>query len=176
MGHSITALIVAEPFDEAAAREWDVAGAPLGHGSPSAPGSQSARGSQSVHGLRLVHITAAYAAYQQDQRGGTTLDVPEDFPPTFPREGVLADLAAAVTGRNPATFALIMTNFFGGAGNQWAIAYVDGQRVPEVRDVNAALRTLGVHADNGMDEWDTVGLANHRHTPESRDRYWDLAP
>ncbi|SDT34152.1 hypothetical protein [Actinoplanes derwentensis] len=157
MGHSITALIVAEQFDEAAATEWDVAGTPIGQG------------------LRLIHINAAYAAYQQHQRGaGTILGAPDDFDSRFPREGVLADLAAAVTTRTPPTFALIMTDYFGGEGRQWATAWIDGGRVPEVRDINGALQVLGVHATKGMDEFDTVGLSRHRSTPDALERYWDL--
>lgn len=89
MGHAITALIVHGPADQAAAREWDVAAAPIGHR------------------LRLIHISPAYAAYQHHRHGSTgSLCVPAGFPPVFPREGVLAELAAAVTGTRPATFAV----------------------------------------------------------------------
>ncbi|WP_430787429.1 hypothetical protein [Actinoplanes sp. G11-F43] len=157
MGHNITALIVAEPFDEAVAREWGVTGEPLGHG------------------IRLVHLNAAYTTYQQHQRrAGTALEAPEDFPPVFPREGVIADLAAALTARRPPAFALIMTDYFGGTGSQWATAWSDGHRHPEVRDVNSALRALGVQRTRGRDEFDTVGLADHRRTPEALEEYWDL--
>ena len=157
MGHNIIALIVREPFDETAARDWDVAGVPLGHG------------------LRLVHLSDSYTAVQQHRRGGgATLDVPDDFPSDFPREGVVADLAAAVTGAGPATFALVMTEYFGGAGEQWAALFVAGRRDPDVVAVNGALRGLGVVAGPGQDEFDTVGLASHRSTPEELDRYEDL--
>ncbi|MBO3742535.1 hypothetical protein [Actinoplanes flavus] len=154
MGHQITALLVAEPFDEAAAREWDVEGLPLGHD------------------LRLIHISLAYASYQQRlRRVGTLLDVPDDFPPIFPREAVLADLAASVTGRSPAPFAVIMTEYFGGVGDQWACVFHDGARVAAVEDINGALRALGVRPDAGFDEFDTVGLGAHRRTPDALDRY-----
>ena len=161
MGHDICALIVTEPFDERAARDWDVAGLPLGH-----------------H-LRLVHVSTSYTAYWQARRAETArLDVPADFPAVFPREGVVASLAAALAGptragREP-SFALVATDYFGGAGEQWACAYVDGRRVSDVRDINAALRVLGVTAADGLDEFDTVGLAAHRSTPEVLDRYEDL--
>ncbi|GGN97175.1 hypothetical protein GCM10010112_89130 [Actinoplanes lobatus] len=154
MGHDITALVVAEPFDEAAAREWDVEGLPLGHG------------------LRLVHISPAYASYQQRlRRVGALLDVPDDLPSIFPREAVLADLAASVTGRDPASFAVIMTDYFGGVGDQWACAFLDGARVPSVENINGALRALGVRPDAGLDEFDTVGLSRHHRTPDALDRY-----
>jgi len=51
---------------------------------------------------------------------------------------------------------------------------VDGRRERDVRDINAALRVLGVVAADGLDEFDTVGLAEHRSTPEALDRYEDL--
>lgn len=154
MGHAICALIVGEPFDEAAAREWDVAGIPL------------------ATGLRLVHISPYYSEYMQAQRGETgMLDVPSDFPGIFPREAVIATLAAELAGD---TFALVVTDYFGGFGEQWACAFVDGRRVEEVRDINAALRALGVRAAGGLDEFDTVGLARHRRTPEALDRYQEL--
>ncbi|MFC4072663.1 hypothetical protein [Actinoplanes subglobosus] len=157
MGHDITALIVPEPFDDAVAREWDVAGVPLGHG------------------LRLVHISDSYVAYQQHQRGVMTdLDLPNDLPDDFPRGAVLADLAYAVTGRPAVTFALVMTEYFGGVGEQWAVAFADGRRVAGVADVNGALEVLGVRAAAGMDAFDTVGLSEQRRAPESLDRYWDL--
>ena len=160
MPHCITALILREPCDEHAAREWDVAAVPL-------------RG-----GLRLVHIDHYYTAYWQARRGETgTLDVPSDFPGVFPRERVVASLVTdlAGTARDALPpFALVMTDYFGGLGEQWARAYLRGEAVPSVRDINAALRVLGVEAAAGLDEFDTVGLADHRHPPDHLDRYPDL--
>ncbi|MEV4345707.1 hypothetical protein AB0J83_14650 [Actinoplanes sp. NPDC049596] len=148
MGHNICALIVREPFDEGAAREWDVHGMPLDAG------------------LRLVHLSPAYTEHWQAKRGETSmLDVPADFPGDFPREGVVAALAAAVSGPAP-TFALVMTEYFGGMGEQWACAFEAGRRVEGVTDINAALRVLGVRADGGLDEFDTAGLGEHRRTPD----------
>jgi hypothetical protein len=161
VGHSISALIVDEPFDERAAREWDVIGLPIGQR------------------LRLVHLSHYYTAYMQARRGETAmLDVPEDFPSVFPREAVVAGLAAALAADAPiggaTPFAVVMTDYFGGVGDQWACAFVAGRRVETVRDINAALRTMGVQAAEDLDEFDTVGLASHRSTPVYLDRYEDL--
>jgi hypothetical protein len=161
VGHNITALIIAEPYDERAASEWDVVAVPLGGC------------------LRLVHINHYYTAYWQARRGGSAeLDVPSEFPPVFPREGVVVSLAAALTraggnSRQP-TFALVMTDYFGGVGDQWACAIVAGRRVSEVRDINGALRMFGIQRAAGIDEFDTVGLADHRRSPDYLDRYADL--
>lgn len=161
VGHSICALIVGEPFDERATREWDVVGLPVGQS------------------LRLVHISHYYTGYMQARRGETaTLDVPADFPGIFPREAVVASLAAALAGDRPigaaAPFAVVLTDYFGGVGDQWACAFVAGRRVEAVRDINAALRAMGVQAAAGLDEFDTIGLARHRSTPDYLARYEDL--
>jgi len=159
MSHCITALIVRDkPFDVLAARDWDVVRVPLGAG------------------LCLVHIDHYYTAYWQKRRGEVAkLDVPPDFSGLFPREGVVLSLAAALTGavdRGEApTFALVMTDYFGGVGDQWASAYVNGRRIPDVRHVNDALRALGVQAIGEADEFDTVGLGKHRSSPDYLERY-----
>jgi hypothetical protein len=161
VGHEITALIVREPFDDDAAREWDVVGVPLDRG------------------LRLVHLSHYYTGYWQARRGETRdLDVPVGFPVVFPREAVVASLAAAVTGaasrQQQPTFAVVMTEYFGGVGGQWACAFVAGRRVPEAVTINAALRVLGIHATDGVDEFDSIGLGHHRSSPDDLDRYVDL--
>ncbi len=62
--------------------------------------------------------------------------------------------------------AYIETDFFGGVGKQVATAFARRVRVLECGSVNAALRAIGVQADRGLDEWDTVGLPSHRYMPD----------
>jgi hypothetical protein len=157
VAHHLTALIVAGPFDAQAAAEWDVAGVALDSG-----------------GLWLFHLDHYWSAYWQARRGSTAmLDVPADFPPTFPRQAVVADLAAALTD-DTRPFALVMTDYFGGAGGQWACVLTGGHRAPAVSKINNALHHLGVRSNDGRDEFDTVGLGRHRRAPESLERYPDL--
>ncbi len=158
--HAITALIVREPFDDDAARDWDAVGVRLDHG------------------LRLVHLSLYYTAYWQARRGETGhLDGAQHFPAGFPCEGVVATLAAEVTrtasGQQP-TFVVAMTDYFGGIGDQFACAFVAGRRVPEADTINGALRVLGVRAPDGVDEFDSVGLGGHRSSPDALGRYVDL--
>ncbi|MEV0133254.1 hypothetical protein AB0H83_32920 [Dactylosporangium sp. NPDC050688] len=151
MGHSITALIVTGEPDRAAAAEWGVEPVPLGEG------------------RWLVPITHYFTAYRQARLGETeALDVPASFPAVFPREGVVLRLAAALTA-NP--FALVMTDYSGGTGDQWACVFADGRRVDGIERINAALRELGVERRGELDEFDTVGLGAHRHPPDGLDRY-----
>ncbi|WP_327003702.1 hypothetical protein OHA72_53010 [Dactylosporangium sp. NBC_01737] len=157
MGHNIVGLLLPGPCDRRAVTDWDVTEAPLGGG------------------LSLAHLTHYYTAYWQARRGETgLLDLPAGLPPVFPRERVVLRLAAALTGTAEPTFALVMTDYFGGAGDQWACVFTAGQRTGGVRTVNDALRALGVQATGGTDEFDTVGLGRHRHTPDRLDRYEDL--
>lgn len=64
------------------------------------------------------------------------------------------------------SFALVLTQYWGGTGNQAALCFLDGGLVlgpvaaPDA--VNRALQALGVHAQPGMDGWDTVGLVRWR--------------
>lgn len=64
-------------------------------------------------------------------------------------------------------FAVIETDYFGGAGDQAAAVYRGEEEVmapaaARFGPINEALRHLGVQASAGMDEFDTVGLGRFR--------------
>jgi hypothetical protein len=157
VSHNITGLVLAGPCEPRAVREWDVVEVRLGAG------------------LSLVHLTHYVTAYWQARRGEAgRLDLPPELPPVFPRERVVLSLAAALAGTEDCTFALVMTDYFGGIGGQWACVFTAGRRVGGLRDINDALRELGVQAAADQDEFDTVGLGLHRHPPDRLDQYADL--
>ena len=62
----------------------------------------------------------------------------------------------------------IEAEFFGGVGDQGAIAWSRGSRVfgpVKAQDaINQCLRLLGVHTRDAHDEFDAVGLGQHRDT------------
>ncbi len=64
------------------------------------------------------------------------------------------------------TIAYVEAEYFGGVGDQCAVAWQDGIEVSpptKAKDsINQALRLLGVRALSGQDEFDTVGLGRHR--------------
>ena len=64
------------------------------------------------------------------------------------------------------TIAYIEADYFGGRGTQCAVAWRDGIEVlPPTKAkgaINQVLRLLGIHAQSGQDEFDTVGLSRHR--------------
>jgi hypothetical protein len=151
------AIVLTGPFDPAAAREYDLVPVAL------APE------------LTMFHVNQYFAAYWQARRAmRDELEVPSDYPTIFPCEGVVRAIVVALTKSTAPTYALIMTDYFGGAGDQWACVFTGTVRWPAVRRINDALRALGVKARDDLDEFDTVGLSAHRSTPEYLERYMEL--
>ena len=80
-------------------------------------------------------------------------------------------------------FAVIETDYFGGRGSQAAAVYrgADEVMAPEWTaigeagdskgPINKALRLLGVVATGGRDEFETVGLDNHRNFSDLFESY-----
>ncbi|MGW0181263.1 hypothetical protein [Nocardia sp. NPDC003345] len=158
MPHAITALILTGPYHDDAVQRWDLVPVPL-------------KGD-----LTLFHITPDYTAYRQAKLG---LEGDFERPPNarellFPTENVIGVLAAEITTRPAPTFALVVTDYHGGTGGQAAVVSIDGGPVRPAADINDALRTLGVAADQGLDEFDTVGLGDQRATPDYLYRYESL--
>lgn len=62
--------------------------------------------------------------------------------------------------------ALIETDYFGGGGEQSAILWKDNKRKRFKKrienNIDKALKELGVVAEGNMDEFDTLGLSQHR--------------
>ncbi|MEV6063835.1 hypothetical protein [Nocardia asteroides] len=157
MGHSITALIVPGVVNADAAAQWDLIPIPL------------------QCGLTLHHLTHYYTAYWQASLGITEHVEPSPQPPIlFPAEGVVKVIAADLSARADPTFAVVYTDYHAGVGDQWAATCIAGGTIRSASNINAALRMLGITAAPGLDEFDTVGLATHRSTPEYLDRYIDL--
>lgn len=161
MAHCITAILIRDRFDEEAALRYDLRPVAL---------EQS---------ITLFHITHYYSAYWQSVlRTPGSLDVPvECFKQLLPNEPVLRAMVAEITGRAEPTFAILVTDYFGGVGDQCACAFEGERRVTSDRaTINEALVVLGVKRRDGLDEFDAIGLGGHRESPEHLDRYRDLCP
>jgi hypothetical protein len=158
MGHNITAILIADPFSTEVAARLDLVAVPLSST------------------LTMFHIDHYYTAYWQEvRRYEKALDVPPEYPGVFPRKGIVAELVAELTGLEAATFALIQTDYFGGAGDQWACVFSGTHRDSLANaTINDALRMLGVVRHGDRDEFDTVGLGAHRSQPEHLERYVGL--
>lgn len=157
MPHAITAMILPCPVSAEAADRWDLMPVSL------------------RCDLTLLHVTHYYTAYWQARLGiSSYFKLPSEAPGLFPREGVVTTIAAELATRPDPAFAVVLTDYFGGVGDQWAAVSVGGGPVRSVNTINTALRALGISATAGSDEFDTVGLAAHRSTPDYLDRYVDL--
>lgn len=92
-----------------------------------------------------------------------------------------SDLAFAAQASRGAALAYVETNYFGGQGSQSAALWRDGalmlkpsemanenspSRPRSLWPINVALRTLGVVARPGSDEFEALGLAAWRQTDE----------
>lgn len=126
-----------------------------------------------VQGFALVPITDSVAAELK----------------TVPSRGVppLADMASglvevALRTSEGTPVAYISTEYFGGHGGQDAIAWLNGDMIfsPKSKGygdvwpnsaISQALRTIGVIANAGQDEFDTLGLGNHRETHRWADAF-----
>ncbi|WP_378736720.1 hypothetical protein [Nocardia brasiliensis] len=158
MPHSITALIVPGPYHADAADKWDLLPVPL------------------RCDLTMFHVTHYYTAYWQGllRVTGHFELAPSARRLLFPTENVIGVLARELSAQLEPAFALVVTDYFAGMGDQGAVVSIDGGPIRPVADINDALRALGVTAAEGLDEFDTVGLGNHRSTPDYLDRYVDL--
>ncbi len=158
MGHNITALVIAAPYDKAIAESYGL-----------------------IERLVHAHVTVLpidhyWSAYWQAKRGD--VDGQLAIPPgshLLPHQGVIRAIAREITGLPAPRFAVIQSDYFGGDGDQWAIAY-EGERslLAPNATVNQALRELGVVRADGLDEWDTIGLADYRHNPDYLERFVEL--
>jgi len=156
----MTALVFKGDCDAAVLQDYDLR--PIGLG----------------FGLQLCHIDHYYTACWQKKKGAhglLPLDL-RDPPATFLREGALLQIAREVLGTPKPQFAVIMTEYSGGVGEQWAQAYSGGD-IPgdSLHTINHVLRFLGVVAQPERDEFETVGLDRLRSNPEYLEKYVDLA-
>ncbi|MGC5328097.1 hypothetical protein [Brevibacillus sp. SYSU BS000544] len=159
MGHNITAVILKGNYDEKHAINYDLHGKQLG-----------------FH-LTMFHIDHYYSAYWQKKMNATGyLPVLSKTPILFPSETVISVLMSKISGLDDPIYAIMTTEYFGGVGSQCAHVYKGLQLIDEsTSDINAALKLLGVTADQGMDEFDTIALGKYRYQPDYLDKYVDLA-
>jgi hypothetical protein len=159
VGHSICGVLLGVPFDTARAAAYDL------------------RSALSNGRCTLLPISHYWSAYWQAKRGGVDgpLDLPPGVPAIFPSEGVVRTVIAEITARSEPCFAVIMTEYFGGNGEQWAVAFQGRRRLSvECWSVNRALELFGIEARAGRDAWDVFGLASVRSNPGYLTRYVQL--
>lgn len=160
MGHTISALVLKGDYDQTLAQTFDLRGINLGFD------------------LHMFLVDLYYVAYWQAKLGteGYLETNQQRHSVMFPNEMVVPSLLQKIAHTRFVTFAIIATDYFGGAGDQYAQVY-QGDRLANhaVDSINTALEWLGVVPDKGKDAFDTVGLSNYRSTPDYLEKYEDLA-
>jgi len=158
VGHHITALAIAAHHASAIAESYGL-----------------------IERLRWNHVTLFpidhyWSAYWQAKRGGVDGTLGGSVTGgRLPSEGVVRAIARELTGLPAPRFAVIQSDYHGGSGDQWALAFEGERSLLDVNaSVNHALRELGVDRDPGLDEWDTIGLGDFRSNPDHLDRFQAL--
>jgi len=122
-----------------------------------------------AQGLALLPITEAF----EKELAASRPTAPRLKPAGHSISDALLDLAVEISYRAPVVF--ISTYYFGGRGGQHALMWDKGDlqlsratlnddRVWPNSPISEALRMIGVVAEGGMDEFDTVGLGRYRRT------------
>jgi len=118
-------------------------------------------------GFALVPITDSLTAELKLAASGVDADL-------VPEMALgLGSLALRIS--DGAAVAYISTEYFGGQGGQDAVAWSNGDVIFSPKSegygdvwpnsaISRALRAIGVVADQGRDEFDTLGLGRHRET------------
>ena len=157
MPHNIIALVLKGKYDEEIAKTYDLLGKDI------------------VFILTLFHVDHYYSAYWQFKFGLKASLRTTNSCVIFPTEIVLAELMKKVSANADFEFAIILTDYFGGIGSQYASVYQNETLASEsITKINQALKHLGVIKKNDLDEFDTVGLSNIRSQPDILDKYYAL--
>jgi hypothetical protein len=159
MGHNISAIILKGEFNESKSKEFDLIGIGLGDD------------------LTMFHINHFYSACWQAKLGTKgVLDINDVDYGLYPCEMAISVLMTLISNEKEPIYSIISTDYFGGIGNQYANVYRKQMLADSsVKTINEALSFMGASRKNGMDEFDSVGLSNHRSEPEYLEKYYDLA-
>jgi len=155
MSHAITAILLKGSYDKEMAQKYDLMGIPLGFD------------------ITMFHIDHYYSACWQKQLGTSGyLETHGIKHACFPNEAVISRLISSISTRANPQYAIILTDYFGGQGEQYANVFEKDQLASKsVTTINQALSFLGIITRNGVDEFETIGLGAHRAQPEYLEKY-----
>ncbi len=159
MGHNISAIILRGKYNESKSEEFDLKGIDLGFD------------------LTMFHINHYYSACWQTKLGTKgLLDINGIDYLLYPCEMSISELMTIISNEEEPIYSIISTDYFGGIGNQYANVYKKRTLIDsKIKTINQALFFMGVDKRKGMDEFDSIGLSNHRSEPEYLEKYYDLA-
>lgn len=159
MGHHLTAIILKGDYNKPLAETFDLLGITLSDG------------------LTMFPIDHHFSACWQAKLQTTgELDLNGVDCVIFPRERALCELMTKISTAEIPVYAIILTDYFGGMGEQYANVYLKDRLADKnIKTINHALAYMGVKVKDGLDEFDTIGLSRHRSNPDYLEKYVDLA-
>lgn len=159
MSHTISAIILKGKFDSNKAKYFDLIPIFL---------------SEDLTLFHIDHYYSSYWNYKLDLNG--VLETYNINSVLFPKELSIAEIIIKISiDKEDALYTIIQTDYFGGQGTQYANVYKYKSNVaPEIRNINEALKILGITRTKNKDEFKTVGLDKIRTNPEYLDKYFDL--
>ena len=159
MAHSINAIILKGNFDKDEAEKYELIEVKLDFN------------------LSMFFINGFYTAcWQKKLNTSGLLETNCKETTWYPSEYVIYELMKRISKNNEVEFAVILTDYFGGTGEQFANVFKGDKNVNlEIRTISNALKYLGVEKGNHHDEFDAIGLVNYRSNPNYLDKYREIA-
>lgn len=159
MGHSINAIILKGDFDKNEAEKYELVEVKLDFN------------------LSMFFINGFYTAcWQKKLNISGFLDTNCKEVTWYPNEKVIYELMKRISKNKEVEFTVILTDYFGGTGEQYANVYKEDKNVDlEINTISKALKYLGVEKGNQYDEFEAVGLVNYRSNPNYLDKYREIA-
>ena len=157
MGHSLSAIILKGNYKPQLVKLFDLHSVALSQG------------------MTLFFVDHYYSAIWQAVLGTEGyLETSGTGNLLFPNEKALARIMELISVEPLPLYAIIVTDYFGGIGDQCGNVYRGEELVDEgITTINQALKCLGVFPKRDLDEFDTLGLANYRSNPDEDDDIYD---
>lgn len=158
MPHNICSILLKGGFDQNLAQEYDLLGIRLGFQ------------------LTLFPIDVFFTTYWQHKLGCLgTLETNCPQISWYPNEMVIYELMKRITNRDLIQYGIILTDYFGGIGSQYANVFQNEKNLDLKLDtISKMLKQLGVQKGGFFDEFDAVGLGEIRSNPDYLEKYRGL--
>ena len=155
MPHAITSIVLKGDYNKKIATDYELIGVDLGID------------------LTLFFIDGHYTAYWQEKlkiKGNLETNCPEVT--WFPNGKIIYHFMKIISKRDVVKYAIIMTDYFGGIGKQFANIFENEKNINlQLNTISKVLKEMGVEKGNHHDEFDAVGLGGYRVNPDYLDKY-----
>lgn len=154
MSHIIEAIILKGEYDSVEAEKYELIGVKLDFN------------------LTMFFIDEDFIAYWEKKQKTSGFLVTNN---QYPNKMVICELVRRISKSEQKEYAVIITAYVGGMGDQFANVYNDDRNVDlTINKISDALRYLGVQKGEHDDEFDAVGLGRFRSNPDYLNKYAKL--